>query len=1321
MTSDSALGLRKMKSVMVVVAMIAAGLVAVFAIIPTNVVAAQELVITGTDIAPAVGVFPGDNNITMLWLSLNAPEDALDVYSLTFDITGTVVNADVEKIFLFDDYNGDGEVSQTEIANRANDGILATQSSPTFPQTLTLSSYTINPASYRYILVFIDITTGTETETVGLDITGVSSDDAAPVINNPSSGVIDIKYVIWSDEMEGGAGNWVADGTPSVLWHMTQYWCQIWESPTNCWWYGDEAARNYATGVTRNYGNLTSEAIDLSGYSGPALSFWQDITTENFPGYDEGRLFIEDQASPGVWTEEGLWRLTQNYSKAIIDLAPYAGKSIKIRFNFDTTDGTNNIFRGWNIDRMYFYGGQEANDVATQDFSVQRFAQPLDNVYVNATVFNLGQGAEDNATNGIDAWLRIDGSYDQVDNIPSLAFGGSQAVSFIWTPTSEGDYEVCIHTWPVVGETSTADNLACDTVQVRNEPSRKIVVVRSYGTKSGLAIDTWQDLMTNWESYGVTPLELDWDSLNKTAITYADIVASGADVLVVSASATLGTVQAWSELTDAEVSAIKQYVLEGHGFVSTASAFRWDVPKNNNLTELVGIVDQPYDIEVIDANTNLDKLNPGHVLFTNVAADPFTIGNPMSSVPQDDWAWNASDLRPGSLGGQYLAMSSTNNSTLVEFKRLVYFSWIPERLGNAVDKQILYNALAWSEYQTVPHDVAMSNLIGPTRVKPSPTMDITATITNLASVVEDNGAAGIDIHLTEDGAMVDQTNIPSLGVGASQDVTLVWDPPDLPVPNTYNICMKALPVLGETDTTNNEVCMNIDVIDQNIIIVAILDSWGTDNPGLAPWDDINLNWATYGPHEVLIDYTMLDKEDITLLDLVYSGADVLLISTSNSSGLSTAEFTLAEITAIQTYVQALDHNIMATGLTFDTVWLPNNNQLTPLFGMDSLRSYTNTTAVTDYTQLVLGHTVFYRMPSPDFTTASGISCVPGAAGIPDPNGWDASILMPDAYYLGNSVPSPPLGGIVNYTDGSYRALFLSNAHEIASSGDDKQILYNSMVWAAGRTMLTPLPPNPPQDLWIYVQGTVLELDWIDTNPAADVWYNIYRALAVDTFNFGIPYDQVAAPPWLDVPGTATDTSNYFYVVRAINTTSLLMEYNTVKVGKFYSQLHRGTNDISIPFELQFPAVDIVFGPISADITEVSIFDSASAMWQTWPGPIFDVDNTMGIRVFSTRNNLDFVTVGRVPVDTPIDLMIGASNWFFVGYPCFNTYPLPDILDDNGLAGLYILVYHYDPTDRKSPWKWFDPNDPNSPLTDFETGKGYWIYMNASGTWTVPGE
>lgn len=442
-----------------------------FVVLPN---AATELIVTGTDMAPSAGVFPTDNNVTMMSLELAAPDELVTITSLTFDLTVTsaAVSSDIERIFLFDDLDGSADMDWFEMM-QSNSGVLASVTNPVFPQTISLSAYSVGPSDTRYITVYLDITVGSDFRAIGLELTSVLSDDPVPTLVNPSSSDTLIKMVIWNDEMESGVGGWSVEGGPVVLWHLTDFWSYVSESPTHSWWYGSETNpdplnRTYFVGPLpgqRNYGNLTSEPIDLTGYSSPTLSFWQDLRTENQAGVDLATLLVEDTAAPGTWIELGQWitTSTDNWTKATVDIDAYGGQTIRLRFFFDTVDDINNHFRGWFLDRIYIFGYPAVHDIGVQGLSAPSSGQFTDSIYVNATIVNVGGMREDNATNGIDAWLRIDGVHAQLDSIASIPIGGSQPVSFQWTPSSTGNFELCVHAWPVSGETNIGDNTACKT------------------------------------------------------------------------------------------------------------------------------------------------------------------------------------------------------------------------------------------------------------------------------------------------------------------------------------------------------------------------------------------------------------------------------------------------------------------------------------------------------------------------------------------------------------------------------------------------------------------------------------------------------------------------------------------------------------------------------------------------------------------------------------------------------------------------------------------------------------------------------------------
>ncbi|MCK4444423.1 MAG: hypothetical protein KAW09_07760, partial [Thermoplasmata archaeon] len=140
--SSSEKDLKKVSSVLVCIAIAVAGFSAAIAFASTSVVAVKDLVVTGTDMAPPEGCFPDDNNVTMLWFTLQPQDEAISVTSMTFDLTagGTAVDADIEKIFIFNDQDGGKDMDWFENIG-AMSGVVASVTSPSFPQVMNLGGY----------------------------------------------------------------------------------------------------------------------------------------------------------------------------------------------------------------------------------------------------------------------------------------------------------------------------------------------------------------------------------------------------------------------------------------------------------------------------------------------------------------------------------------------------------------------------------------------------------------------------------------------------------------------------------------------------------------------------------------------------------------------------------------------------------------------------------------------------------------------------------------------------------------------------------------------------------------------------------------------------------------------------------------------------------------------------------------------------------------------------------------------------------------------------------------------------------------------------
>lgn len=163
----------------------------------------------------------------------------------------------------------------------------------------------------------------------------------------------DIEKTIVSDDLEdqnslfqlsGGSNNAGENG----LWHISDYKAS---SGTYAWYYGLEATKTYDTGY-HNWGHITStNPIDLSNLDNAKLCFKHILTTENFELYDTARVEISEDNLIFTTVYQSILSAL-DWEKVSIDLTPYVGKTIYIRFSFDTEDEMFNDYQGWLIDDM---------------------------------------------------------------------------------------------------------------------------------------------------------------------------------------------------------------------------------------------------------------------------------------------------------------------------------------------------------------------------------------------------------------------------------------------------------------------------------------------------------------------------------------------------------------------------------------------------------------------------------------------------------------------------------------------------------------------------------------------------------------------------------------------------------------------------------------------------------------------------------------------------------------------------------------------------------------------------------------------------------
>ncbi|MEW5807409.1 MAG: agmatine deiminase family protein [Acidobacteriota bacterium] len=181
------------------------------------------------------------------------------------------------------------------------------------------------------------------------------------------------------DDMESGSGGWTHGPISGAtdLWHQQNNpGCFPAGSPTVDWAFNETSDCNYATG-NRAGGNLTSQTIsEITASSRFYFDYWRetDFCSRIFivPAKD---FFSVEASDNGFITKTTLLELSckqpshaQWLADGAYDLSSFAGKSIQIRFVFDSSDADGNRWRGIGID-----------DVLIEDrtYSCSAFTPPL--------------------------------------------------------------------------------------------------------------------------------------------------------------------------------------------------------------------------------------------------------------------------------------------------------------------------------------------------------------------------------------------------------------------------------------------------------------------------------------------------------------------------------------------------------------------------------------------------------------------------------------------------------------------------------------------------------------------------------------------------------------------------------------------------------------------------------------------------------------------------------------------------------------------------------------------------------------------------------
>jgi len=467
-----------------------------------------------------------------------------------------------------------------------------------------------------------------------------------------------------------------------------------------------------------------------------------------------------------------------------------------------------------------------AHELIAYDWRTPPYVEPGATGIINATILNFG---ESNETDIVVQLLANDTMVNSV-SIGFLVSGETATINLTWNPVVEGLYNVTLYVVPVAGETSIENNVLWKYIYV-GVPV-KAVVLHSAGNVYGEIITNWQALTNEWYLFGDTMVYIDYTTLNKEDITYEDIVATEADVLIISCA--YDPYAGW-QFTDSEIEAITQYVHEGHGLIATAGTLYDMVPNNNKLAPLFGL--NEATMWTATGTDLLHLLNTTHPIFANVP-NPLVFPQVATVLPYDG-RWDSNEL----VGGKYLALGHYQESAIVTFRGLVYISpWlevIPPYYHHHL--QLLYNAITWSRYQKPEHELVVS-LKAPTRVKPGESTLLNATVSNLGW----NNETDVELQLLINGALVNSVNIPELLVESSRTLSYLWTPT---AQGMCNVTAYAPPKSGEELTKNNiatKTVMVLLIAVRNVLVYS--DDWYVAPPSryvIVALNNLGINYTYY--------------------------------------------------------------------------------------------------------------------------------------------------------------------------------------------------------------------------------------------------------------------------------------------------------------------------------------------------------------------------------------------------------------------------------------------------------------------------------------------
>jgi hypothetical protein len=292
---------------------------------------------------------------------------------------------------------------------------------------------------------------------------------------------------------------------------------------------------------------------------------------------------------------------------------------------------------------------------------------------LNTTVYNAGSNNEAD----VELFLMINGTIVESETIPELATGTSYKISYLWTPTIDGVYNVTAYAPPVPGESITANNVESANVLVYASYNILIVDDNNGGNgwnyitslaefASALTDAGYDYLVWNESSMGNPPL----DFLTKFKVVIW----------------TCGDYYNWA-VDPIDVITLEAYLAQGGNILLEGE----DIGFNHDTDDFM--------VNVAHAEYEVDDTNPD---------DGLTVTDPDHPVTQDlptSFAWGFTPMWPDGVsptngGAEVIQYTGTSYSAVVVSgsggsESVVYMAFPLHCLDSPEQETLAINSVDW--------------------------------------------------------------------------------------------------------------------------------------------------------------------------------------------------------------------------------------------------------------------------------------------------------------------------------------------------------------------------------------------------------------------------------------------------------------------------------------------------------------------------------------------------------------------------------------------------------------------------------------------------